>query len=307
MNRNPLFDVTLALQNAPTAVVEFPGLRMKPWGVENRRTRFDLEVHIWERENRLGCTFIYDLDLFKAETVKRMMRHFEKLLREVVANPEQQVSQYELLDPEERKQLLVERNRTATNYPRGRCIQELFEEQEERIPESVAVVFAEQQVTYAELNRRANQLAHYLRKCGVGPEVRVGICMGRSVEMLVGLLGILKAGGAYVPLDPLYPSQRLAFMLEDSRVKVLLTQECLREQLPEHGSLTIALDKEWEIIGRESEKNIENKGTPENLAYVIYTSGSMGRPKGVCVAHRSVTRLVKETNYAQFGPDEVFL
>jgi len=306
MNRNPLFDVIFSMQNAPTATLEFSGLRVLPWGVESGRTRFDLEAHIWEKETELVCTFIYNCDLFEPQTIKRMLGNFETLLEEVVVHPEQRVSEVELLKPEERSQLLVDWNRTATDYPR-RCLQQLFEEQMEHSSESIALVFQDQKVTYGELNRRANQLAHYLGKQGVGPEVMVGICMERSIEMIVGLLGILKAGGAYVSLDPSYPSQRLSFMLEDAGVTVLLTQASLRANLPVSQTRVIALDNEWDVVRSESEDNPVCNTSPENLAYLIYTSGSTGRAKGVCVAHRSVVRLVRETNYARLGPDEVFL
>jgi amino acid adenylation domain-containing protein len=307
MSRNPLFDIVFAMQNAPTAGVEFSGLRIVPWGVENRRTRFDLEVYTWERGVELECLFVYNRDLFEAATIKRMMGHFGELLQGVVEDPEQKVSQYKLLKAEERAQLLVEWNQTATEYPREGCIHELFEEQVKRTADSVAVVFEAQRVSYGELNRRANRLAHYLKKRGVGPEVLVGICMERSVEMIVGLLGILKAGGAYVPLDPSYPPERFSFMLEDARVAVLLTQASLRDNLPVNQATVIALDSEWAALGCESEENPVCQTVPENLAYLMYTSGSTGRPKGVSVVHRSVVRLVKETNYLKLGADEVFL
>ncbi len=188
-----------------------------------------------------------------------------------------------------------------------KCVHELFEEQVERAPDSIAAAFEDQQFTYRELNTRANQLARYLRKLGVGPEVLVGICVERSLEMIVGLLGILKARGAYLPLDPTYPPDRLSFMIEDGNVKVLLTQEHLRERLLAHDVKTIALDSEWEKIALEHKTNLANPTATENLAYVMYTSGSTGTPKGVCVMHRSVVRLVRSTNYARFGADEVFL
>jgi amino acid adenylation domain-containing protein len=175
----------------------------------------------------------------------------------------------------------------------NKCIHELFEEQAERTPDSIAVTFADQQLTYRELNARANQLARYLRKLGVGPEVLVGICVERSLEMIVGLLGILKAGGAYLPLDPAYPRERLSFMLEDGKVNVLLTQQRLCEALPAHSAETIVLDSNWETIARERRTNLENRTATENLAYVMYTSGSTGTPKGVAIEHRSTVALLE--------------
>ena len=192
-----------------------------------------------------------------------------------------------MLSGEEREQLLVEWNRTKLEYPAS-CMQELFEEQVRRSPEAAAVVCEEHELSYAELNRRANQVAHYLRKKGVGPEVLVGICVERGLEMLVGLLGVMKAGGAYVPLDPEYPAERLAYMLEDSGAPVLLTQEKLKMRLPEYGGAVIAVDAQWEQIAGESSANPEKAAGPDTLIYVIYTSGSTGKPKGVGIVHGNV-------------------
>src|SRR5229473_211372 len=194
-----------------------------------------------------------------------------------------------------------------TASSRNRCLHELFEEQVERTPDAVAFVFEGQELTYRELNSRANQLGHYLQRLGVGPEVLVGICVERSLEMIVGTLGILKAGGAYLPLDPSYPRERLSFMLGDGEVSVVLTQQHLCEQLTPPDVETITLDSQWEAIARENDENPENLCTPENLAYVMYTSGSTGNPKGVCIQHRGVVRLVKNTYYAEHGSQEVFL
>jgi len=193
-----------------------------------------------------------------------------------------------MLTAKEREQLLVEWNETRREYPRERCIHELFEKQVELTPEAVAVVYEEQELSYRELNRRANQLAHYLRGLGVGPEVLVGICVERSLEMVVGLLGILKAGGAYVPLDPEYPQERLSFMLEDAEIRILLTQERLGVLLASRGVRVVRLDTEWEFIAREREINVESGVMGTNLAYLIYTSGSTGKPKGVMVCHANV-------------------
>jgi non-ribosomal peptide synthetase component F len=196
-----------------------------------------------------------------------------------------------------------------TAQSRNSCVHELFEKQVERTPDAVAVVFEAEQLTYRELNARANQLAHYLRARGVCAEVLVGICVERSVEMIVGLLGILKAGGAYLPLDPSYPLERLSLMLGEGevRVRLPLTQKHLRDQLPTQDAETISLDSQWEAVARESDENPDNLCTSENLAYVMSTSGSTGNPKGVCIEHRGVVRLVTNTNYAEFGPEEVFL
>ncbi|MBI4524484.1 MAG: amino acid adenylation domain-containing protein [Deltaproteobacteria bacterium] len=267
-----------------------------------------------------------------------MLGHFHTLLKGIVANPEQRLSDLPLLTEPERHQLLVEWNDTDRDYPRDKCIHQLFESQVERTPEAVAVVFEDQQLTYKELNRRANQLAHYLRKLGVGPEVLVGICLDRSLEMVVGLLGILKAGGAYVPLDPEYPKERLEFMLGDTRAPVLLTEERLIGELAEdrrskpglspwaalridsaegleggdsRSSIlnsrihVVSLETAWDIIIQESEENPANLATADDLAYVLYTSGSTGKPKGVAVPHRAVNRLVIHTDYVRLEPSDV--
>ena len=190
-------------------------------------TRFDLETHYWEVGDQLQGNWVFSTDLFDRPTIERMARHFHTLLHAVVDNPAQPINELALLTPAERHQLLVAWNDTAADYPHDKCIHQMFEEQAERTPDAMAIVFEQQQLTYAQLNTRANQLARHLQTLGVGPDALVGICMERSLEMVVGLLGILKAGGAYVPLDPAYPGERLAYMLEDSAAAVLLTQSHL--------------------------------------------------------------------------------
>ncbi|HVF48754.1 MAG TPA: amino acid adenylation domain-containing protein, partial [Pyrinomonadaceae bacterium] len=253
------------------------------------------------------ATLEYSTDLFDATTIERMAAHLETLLEGIVESPESRLSALPLLTTEERQKLLVGWNDTFTDYPRALCIHELFEAQAVRTPDAVALLSADGEVTYGELNARANQLAHYLRMQGVGAEVLVGLCVERSVEMIVGLLGILKAGAAYLPLDAQYPLERLAFMLEDAQVPVLLTQESLLDSLPAHWGQVVCLDSDWESIEGSGDENPRVEVNPENLAYVIYTSGSTGKAKGVSVPHRAVVRLVKETNYAEFGAEEVFL
>ena len=271
-------------------------LSVKPYSSGLQRgSVLDLNLQIEEAGSSLVANWQYNTDLFDAATVSRMAGHFQKLLEAIVANPEQRVAQLPLLTEAERNQLLVEWNKTRTEYPQDKCIHQLFEEQVERTPDHVAVVFEDQQLTYRELNAKANQLAHYLQTLGVGPEVLVGICVERSLFMVVGLLGILKAGGAYVPLDPEYPKERLAFMLEDTQVSVLLTQQTLVHQLTEGEAQMVCLDSEWKAIAQESKENPVSKVTAKNLAYVIYTSGSTGKPKGVLVSHYNVVRLFKAT------------
>jgi amino acid adenylation domain-containing protein len=246
-------------------------------------------------EDGKECCWSYDPEIFDKSSIERMLRQFETFVESLIINLDgiaghlqQSISELPLLTPAERHQLLVEWNNTWAEYPLDKCIHELFEMQVERSPDAVAVVFEGKQLTYRELNARANQLAHYLRSLGVGPEVLVGICVERSLEMIIGLLGILKAGGAYVPLDPNYPSERLAFMLEDSSVPVLLSQEKLVEKFPQHSACVVCLDSDWEKIAVDSKENPSIPVKPKNLAYVIYTSGSTGKPKGVLIQHESL-------------------
>src|SRR3712207_2358451 len=238
-----------------------------------------------DTEQGLTAELEYNTDLFDAATITRMLGHFQTLLEGIVADPDQHISTLPLLTEAERHQLLVEWNDTQTKYPEDVCIHQLFEAQVERTPDAVAVVFEDERLSYQQLNEKANQLAHHLQALGVGPEVLVGVCMERSLEMVVGLLGILKAGGAYVPLDPSYPKERLAFMLEDSQASVLLSQQRLLEDLPEHESRVVCLDSAWEGSIQDQEVNPASGATAENLAYVIYTSGSTGKPKGVQIPH----------------------
>ncbi len=248
----------------------------------------------------------YDRTLFARETIQIISAHFQTLLTGLIANPEQPVLNLPFLTTAEEEQLSGW-NQTATTYPRESCVHRLFEQQVDERPQDIAVVFEDEQLTYAELNERANQLAHHLRLLGVQPETRIALCVERSLEMLVGILGILKAGGAYAPLDPSHPLERLSFMLEDLQAPVVLTQEHLLDKLPAHWGQVVCVDADWDTISLQSTENPINEATAENLAYVMYTSGSTGTPKGVSVSHRAVVRLVQNTNYVRLGPDEVFL
>jgi amino acid adenylation domain-containing protein len=249
---------------------------------------FKVKVSCVQTAEALNLEFHYNANLFAVEDIQRLVAQFYKLLTSVVSKPNRAISKLEILSDREQHQLLVEFNQTQANYPHNKCFHQLFEAQVSRTPDNIAVVFENQQLTYAELNTRANQVAHYLRQLGVGAEVLVGICVERSLLMLVGLLGILKAGGAYVPLDPTYPQERLAFMLEDSKAPVLLTQQHLKESLPQHQARLICLDGDWEEIATSSPDNPHINVTFENLAYVIYTSGSTGKPKGTLIEHRGL-------------------
>jgi amino acid adenylation domain-containing protein/non-ribosomal peptide synthase protein (TIGR01720 family) len=307
LSYNPLFQVSFVLQNAPLPIQHLPGMTLIVLEVDNQTSKFDLAVNLEEKPDGISANFEYSTDLFDAATICRMAGHFQRLLEEIAANPDRCIEELPLLTENERYQLLREWNDAPVDYPRDRCIHQLFEQQAERTPDAVAVVFEDQKLTYRELNERANQLAHYLRSLGVGPEVLVGICVERSLEAIVGLLGILKAGGAYVPLEPTYPKERLSFMLEETQVSVLLTQAHLAESLPAHQAHLICLDSDWEIIAQHGEENPAALVTSSNLAYIIYTSGSTGKPKGASVTQRGVVRLVKGSNYANLSAEEVFL
>ncbi|MET0625827.1 MAG: amino acid adenylation domain-containing protein, partial [Pyrinomonadaceae bacterium] len=303
LGRNPLFQVMFVLQNAPGGELNLPGLKLAPVGVEANPTQFDMALTMIEREQSVHGFWEHSAALFDVATIERMAGHFERLLEEVAAAPRRKLSELEMLCEEERRRLLVEWNRTARDRAAGLCLHELFERQAARTPEAVAVVCGPRQVTYAELNERANRLAHHLRSAGVGPESLVGVLMERSVEMLVALLATLKAGGAYVPLDPAYPTERLAFTLEDAGARVLLTQENLAGRVSGLDLKVIRLDSDWEAIAARPADNPAAGARAENAAYVIYTSGSTGRPKGVVCRHGSVVNYVESAN-AEFriGP-----
>lgn len=248
--------------------------------------RFHIKLSCRPKDDFLSSEFHYDSNLFSAQDILDLAEQFHNLIESATYHPEAAINELEILSDRARHQLLFEFNQTQTDYPQDNCIHQLFEEQVERTPNSIAVTFSDKKLTYRELNAHANQMAHYLQRFGVGPEVLVGICVERSLEMIVGILGILKAGGAYIPLDPNYPSERLAFILQDTKTPVLLTQQRLLSGLPAHNAQTICLDTAWEIIAQESQENPPIKTHSENLAYVIYTSGSTGKPKGVQIAHR---------------------
>jgi len=301
LSQQPLFQVmfvlqppggeyanTLTLPNVTATTLEI---------VENKTAKFDLTLEMFETEDGITGSIEYSTSLFKLDTIKRMAAHLYCLLDGIIANPTQKISELPLLTEAERHQILIEWNNTAVDYPYNKCLHHLFEEQVTRTPNQTALIFPTdeietQQLTYQELNQKANQLAHYLQKQGVGPETLVGLCVERSLEMVIALLGILKAGGAYVPLDPTYPQKRLAFMLADSQTSILLTQHHLITTLPTHQATTIYLDHDWDKITEESITNPNTIMTADNLAYVIYTSGSTGKPKGAMNPHCAVSNRI---------------
>ena len=299
LSHSPLFQVILNLDNTPEKIYRLSGLTVERIPADNGTAKLDLVISLMEFSDGLRGSAEYNTDLYETGTIERMMRHFERLLEGIVANPDQPLGTLALMDEAELRQLLVEWNDSAAPYPKDQCLPQLFEAQVERAPDAVAVSFEGEHLSYRELNARANQLAHYLRKLGVGPETLVGTCLERSVEMVIGVLAILKAGGAYVPLDPTYPKDRLAFMLEDTQMPVLLTQQRFTATLPETRSTVVCLDTQSAEIAAESRDNPTTNVTPDNLAYIIYTSGSTGQPKGVEVTHAAINGLVSNTNYVR--------
>jgi len=287
MSYSPLFQVMFILQNLPNKPVQLKNIITSHVSVDIENSMFDLNMAMWEDREELYGYLRYNTDLFDYGTIERMVGNFETLLRAVVENPDQRISTLPLLTESETNLLLSEWNHTKIDYPSNKCVHELIEDQVNLNPDSLAVRFKERQLTYKELNEKANQLGHYLRKMGVGPDVLVGIHMERSVEMVVGILGILKAGGGYLPLDPNYPRDRLSYMLEDSQSKVLLTNESLASDWMNKDVEIVRFDADRETIEEESVKNPINISTPESLAYVIYTSGSAGKAKGVMIQHSS--------------------
>ncbi|MFN6572323.1 amino acid adenylation domain-containing protein, partial [Dendronalium sp. ChiSLP03b] len=291
LDRNPLVQVMFALQNAPSSPWDLPDVKVEGMASGLDSVRLDLEVHLWDAPEGLVGFCSYNRDLFDAATISRMMQHFVTLLAAIVDEPQQQVALLPLLTQQERYQLLVEWNSTEVDYPQDKCIHQLFEEQVARTPDAVAVVFGNEQLTYYELNSRANQLAHYLQSLGVEADVLVGLCVERSPLMIIGLLAILKAGGAYVPLDSEYPSDRLSYMLQDTQAPILLTQKHLVEKLPPTGANLVFIDEIWSQIDENNQNNLTSAVTASHLANVIYTSGSTGKPKGVMVEHRGLYNL----------------
>src|SRR6185369_7207674 len=292
--RNPVFQVLFALRNTPVQPLQLSDLVWTPLKLNIPKARFDLALDLRETASGIAGACEYNADLFDAATITGLLSHYRTLLESLV-NPEERVSHLPLLTDSERRKML-EWNNPPGKHSNDLCLHELFERQAELNPNAIAVVYENVRLTYAGLNRRANQLAHYLRANGVGPDVPVGISIERGVEMMIGLLGILKAGGGYVPLDPAYPKERLDFMLRDAGISLLLTMKQLRGLLPENDEIkSICLDEDWTRVGQESEKNPQVQMSSRNLAYVIYTSGSTGRPKGVQIEHESVASLFAAT------------
>jgi non-ribosomal peptide synthetase component F len=297
---SPLFHSTVMFEHRPFETV----FREMGTGCPHRRFRqiiqpnYPLNLAAYDTEE-LTLKLDFDDRRFEGVTIQRMLNHLRTLLESMAANPRQDLGELAVLTSTERNQLLVEWNRTAVEYPRNSCIHELFERQVDRTPEAVAVIFGDQHLTYRELNSRSDQLAHHLCELGVGPNVLVGICAGRSLEMVIGLLGILKAGGAYVPIDPTYPTERVAFILHDANAPIVLTQAKLLQTLPASMAAEVVNLDEWDCAQPDlNSHNMLRSATDANLAYLMYTSGSTGSPKGAMIPHRAIanhTRWMQST------------
>ena len=288
ISRNPLFDVMFELQNIEETELEIEGLRFTKYVSDHESAKFDLTFNAMEMGDEIAFSIEYNVNLFKRETIKRMSKHLCKLLNVIVEDTAIHLGEIDILSSEERNRLLNEFNDTYADYPKDKTVHELFEEQVERTPENVALVFNEERLTYSELNEKSNQLANLLRSRGVKPDTILGLMVERSFEIIIGILGILKSGGAYLPIDPDYPEERISFMLKDSQSTILLTQSWLSDKVEFEGE-KIVLDDVNLYIGNA--KNLDRLNRPSDLAYVIYTSGSTGKPKGVPVEHGSVVNL----------------
>ncbi|MBO0784328.1 MAG: amino acid adenylation domain-containing protein, partial [Ktedonobacteraceae bacterium] len=288
LNTTPIYQVVFALQNAPRVVERMRGLELEPVMGDELRVRFDMTVHVQESEAEIGLYWVYNRDLFDRWRMEQMGRHYLRVLEAMIGDVEQEIGSVDLLEVEERRQILEEWNQTLRQIPEATLV-DLFEEQVKRTPEAVALVCGDEKLNYTELNERSNQLADLLIGVGVGAEVRVAICLQESIRTMIGILGVLKAGGAYLPLDPHNTSARLKWIMDDSNAPVVLTDEATRSRLPKHVARVISLDGDWSEIGLRSRNNPGKRVQTQNTAYVIYTSGSTGQPKGVEIEHRQLT------------------
>ncbi|HEY2912209.1 MAG TPA: condensation domain-containing protein, partial [Candidatus Angelobacter sp.] len=300
LSHSPLFQIVFHLQNVLTDELKLHGLSIGMVDTPITRAKSDLVLTMAEAPDGLRGLLTYNTDLFEAETATRIVAHFQTLLESAVFNPRSQIASLPMLTSPEQRHVLFTWNNLRWDYGKNRLVHEAFEEQAKRRPQAIALKFESTTVTYKELNHRANQLAHRLRILGVGPEIIVGICLPRGIEMMVGLLGIFKAGGAYLALDPDYPKARTAFMLQDAQAKVLVTEENLAQCFSDFTGARVYLDTAKGDLTRESSENPSKVVTPANLAYVIYTSGSTGRPKGIMIEHGNLA------NYAGWANEFMF-
>lgn len=308
LSRSPLFQVTFNYLNTPQHEFLLHGVRTQWLDVEHGTAIFDIAIYLRDTpEGAITCTAEYNSDLYDRSTIVRMLGHYRVLLESIASDANQPVSTMPLLTAAEKQQILVEWNDTQTTYPRQATIASLFEAEVKKHRDATALVCGEDELSYSELNRRANRLAHYLQKRGAGPDVPIGLCMQRAPAMIIGLLGILKAGSAYVPLDPDSPPARLAFMLQDTGIKLLVTERQWLGVLPTGAAQAICLDSDLDAINKESCDDPASAATADSLAYIMYTSGTTGQPRGTAIPQRGVIRLVKATNYVTLTGDDALL
>ncbi|MGE5557193.1 MAG: amino acid adenylation domain-containing protein [Bacillota bacterium] len=291
LSRNPLFDVMFVYYNIGNPQITIDGIPLIPYELDFELAKFDLTLVAEERGDALKLDFEYCAELFKKDTMARMAEHFRNIAGQVLDNPEIRLSDIDMLSAEEKRRILIDFNNAGADYPRDKTIHELFEEQAEKTPDNIAVMFGNTEITYGELNQKANRVARLLRKQGIKPDGIVGLMAERSLEMIIGMIGILKAGGAYLPIDPEFPEERIKYMAEDSGLNVLLTQSRLAGKAGLPGDKIYLLDEE-EIFRKNSAKNPAKTNKPGDLAYVMYTSGSTGKPKGVMVEHRQANNCI---------------
>lgn len=292
LNRAPLFQVMLVLQNAPLPQLKLADVTLVPMEIDNGTAKFDLTLYMRETGQELSACLAYNTDLFESTSIARMIGCFQMLLESIAANPDQDISTLALLTATERRQLLTEYNQTCEEYPRERLIHQLFEAEAEANPDVLALAYEDENLTYGELNRRANRLAHFLKPMGVGPEAPAGICMEPSIETIIGILGIIKAGGSYVPIDPSFPKERAEFILDDVRARVLLIRQTPLDKFSGCKAAVIDLDSDWRTIEHCSEANPCGYVDPGNVVYIVFTSGSTGTPKGVAIEHRQLINYI---------------
>jgi aspartate racemase len=306
LSRTPLYQV-MFVQEPPGESPHLSGVSVQKVNVENGGAKCDLTIFVREAGENPQTGFEYSTDLFDEATIRRMAGHYTRLLEGIASNPMCRLTELPILTEKERRQILIDWCSTEREYPRDSTIHEIFEGEVALNGSRTALISGDVHITYSELNRRANQVAHRLQREGVSQETPVALCMERSIDMVVGMLGILKAGGAYVPLDPEYPNERLSYMLQDGNMHIVVTNSRWSNRMASDSVRAVCLDVERDAIAEESDENPKIGASPEGLAYIMYTSGTTGKPKGVCVPHRGVVRLAKGNPYASFGSEEVFL
>src|SRR5581483_3549183 len=304
LSYSPMYQVMFSVGEHRDLGIDLPGTEITPIIIDRGIAKFDMTLGMTELRHDLMCNIEYCSALFEASTMQRLANHFQSLLEGIIANPDQRISALPMLSAEERRKFLYLWNDTHRDYPKDVFVPHLFEQRAGTTPDATAVVYEDTRLTYRELNERANQLAHYLKKRGVGPEVRVAVCVERSPEMIVGVMGVMKAGGAYVPLDAMYARERLPIIMQDAACPVLLTQRSMLDSVPKTGAEIIALDSDWNVIAKESTDNPKHETTWDTLAYVVYTSGSTGVPKGVMVTHGGLVNQYRayEESYQLLSP-----